>query len=262
MKLCHWQPTYGSLYLLQSRFLTHAVFWLGYYILFSLLWAKPESGFFGSFFLEFVLMPVRIMAAYCMIYMLIPLFLETRKYRRFFTGFALLILSAGFLQMVFGHFFYERLLLDSQEGFELSLQSWLRNCVLINTTVLLLGTAKVFQMYIATNERLANLANQSSDIEFVTVKAERRTHRLRISDILYIEGMGNYVTYYQVQGEKKMVYSSLKDAQSHLPEHFLRTHRSYLVNKQHIDSFNHDEIFVAGKALPRGKDIDDQQLGN
>lgn len=195
-----------------------------------------------------------------MIYMLIPTYLENRQYRRFFTGFVLLILAAGFLQTIFGHFFYERLLLNSQEAFSVSLHSWLRNSVLINTTVLLLGTAKVFQLYIAANEKLSTLSATTAQPEFISIKADRRTHRIRLADILYVEGMGNYVTYYLAHGDKKMVYSSLKEALSNLPPSFLRIHRSYLVNKAHIDSFNHEEILVAGTPLPRGKDIEDNHL--
>lgn len=261
-----WAPSFSGYYLLGSRFLTHAVFWFTYYLLFSVIWHKPENGLFASFFLEFILMPVRIMAAYCMLYVLIPSFLQQRKYQSFFLGYIALILGAGFLQMLFGFFFYENLVINSSDNFALSLGGWVRNVILINTTVLLLGACKVFLLFIAlqerqaTQERVPQNNETGHNNEFITVKSERRSHRLNISDILYLEGMGNYVTYHLQGSDKKVVYSSLKEAQKQLPENFIRLHRSYLINKNVIESFDNEQVFISGKAIPRGKDIEDAQL--
>lgn len=254
----HWTPTYSGFYLFGSRFVTHLAFWLGYYLLFSYIWMRPELGYFASFYLEFILMPVRIMAAYAMLYFLIPHFLVERRYQSFFIGYALLIAVSGLLQMLFGYFFYEKLLLATEQGFALTLSGWVRNCILINTTVLLLGTVKIFMLYIGLLEKQANSTTQSP--EFILVKSDRRTCKIQLADILYIEGLGNYVTYHLRDGEKKVVYSSLKDTQSQLPEQFLRLHRSYLINKNAIESFNNEEVLIAGHALPRGKEIQDTDL--
>ena len=251
--------TFPQFYLLGSRFLTHAVFWLGYYLTFSLIWSKPEQGYFASFYLEFVLMPVRILSAYCMIYFLIPTFLVRRKYQQFFVGYGLLILIAGSLQLAFSYFFYHRLLLNSTE-FTLSLSALARNMILINTTVLLLGTSKVFQLYIQLMELVSRDQEETQTPDIIEVKSDRRTHRLLISQILFIEGMGNYVTYYLDNGDKKIVYSSIKETQQKLPNQFLRLHRSYIVNRNRIDSYSKENVLIGKHELPRGKDIEDEQL--
>ncbi len=254
------KSTFPDGYLAGSRLFTHVLFWLCYYLLFSLIWMRPEAGYFASFYLEFVLMPVRIMAAYCMLYFLIPHYLEQRQYLRFVQGYSLLILIAGALQMIFSYFFYEQLLLQSQEDFSFSLAAWIRNMVLVNTTVLLLGAIKVFQLYIRLRESLLRQQDPGSAPAFIEVKAERSVHRLRFDDILYVQGMGNYVTYYLNGGDKKVVYSSLKDSQQQLPSQFVRLHRSYIANKDHIDSYNQEQVVVAGHSLPRGKDVADSVL--
>ena len=253
------EQTYDQFYLLKSRFLTHAVFWLGYYLLFSFIWMKPEQGYFASFYLEFVLMPVRMLAVYCMIYFLIPQFLVVRQYRAFFGGYLALILIAGILQLIFSHFFYHRLLLNQTE-FGLSFSSLMRSMILVNTTVLLLGTAKVFQLYMQLLESVANNHKDSVVNDVIEVKSDRRMHRLKLSQILFIEGMGNYVTYYLNNGDKKIVYSSIKETESRLPNEFLRLHRSYIINRKHIESYNKDNVIIGGHELPRAKDIVDKQL--
>lgn len=253
--------------LFRHRWLKHACFWLAYYILFSVIWAVPaERGYYASFYLEFVLMPLRILASYCMMYVLIPSFLNRRAMGPFLASYLGLIAVAGGLQMLVGHFFYDQLLTEQGERFPLSAASWLRNIILINTTVLLLGAAKVIQLYFQLLDSAAATEAADSDSTsvtrdaFIEVKSNRRTHRLRLNDIAYIEGMGNYVTYVAIDGSRTIVYGSLKAAQSQLPESFIRLHRSYIVNISHISAYDNDTVTVADKTLPRAKDITDEMI--
>jgi hypothetical protein len=236
-------------------------------VLFSLIWASPpERSYYVSFYLEFVLMPLRIIASYCMMYMLIPSFLSNRKLVAFLSSYFVLIVAAAALQMVIGHFFYDQLLVDRGERFSISIASLLRNMVLINSTVILLGAAKVFQLHfqlvdsLADEQGSASNTTKTSDTPFIEVKSNRRTHRLRINDIRYVEGMGNYVSYVTTQGNRTVVYSSLKAAQDLLPDSFVRLHRSYLVNRTHIKAYDIDTVTVGDKTIPRAKDISDVLL--
>ncbi|MEM7361229.1 MAG: LytTR family DNA-binding domain-containing protein [Pseudomonadota bacterium] len=250
----------------ESRLIRHASFWLSYYILFSLIWAAPDRGYFASFYLEFVLMPLRILASYCMMYVLIPAFLSHRRLVAFLLSYAALILTAGGLQLLIGHFFYDQLMEGQGQKFALSAASWMRNIVLINSTVILLGAAKVIQLHFSLVDALAREDGEEEGREtnskdaVIEVKSNRRIHRLRLRDILYVEGMGNYVRYATIDGSRIVVYSSLKAAQAVLPESFIRIHRSYLVNRNHISAYDKETITLGNKTLPRRKDIEDAVL--
>lgn len=254
-------------HLFQSRLLNHACFWLVYYVVFSLIWASPpERSYYVSFYLEFVLMPLRILASYSMMYVLIPTFLSNRKLMAFLSSYVALIVLAGGLQLLIGHFFYDQLLAERGERFPLSAASWMRNMVLINSTVILLGAAKVIQLHFQLLDVLAveqkpgvGHAKQEGD-RFIEVKSNRRVHRLRLDDILYVEGMGNYISYVNTDGARTIVYSSLKAAQSRLPDSFVRLHRSYLVNRMHISAYDKDTVTIGDKTIPRAKDITDEVL--
>ena len=255
--------------LFESRLVRHASFWLAYYLLFSLIWASPErGGYFASFYLEFVLMPLRILASYCMMYVLIPAFLSHRKLTSFLASYAALIITAGGLQLLIGHFFYDQLLDGRGEKFDLNLAAWFRNIVLINSTVILLGAAKVIQLHFSLVDSLARDKDSKAEQDsgngdtVIEVKSNRRIHRLRTSDILFIEGMGNYIRYATTDGARIVVYSSLKAAQESLPESFIRVHRSYLVNRAHISAYDKDTVTVGTETISRGKDIGDELLRN
>jgi len=252
--------------LFQSRLFTHACFWLLYYLLFSLVWASQERGYYVSFYLEFVLMPLRILASYCMMYVLIPTFLSNRKLLAFIVSYLVLISVAGGVQLLIGHFFYDQLLAVRSEGFSFSSASWVRNIVLINSTVILLGAAKVIQLHfqlldsLALAEKPSSNDTSSAGDQFIEVKSNRKIHRLRLSDILYIEGLGNYITYVNIEGSRIVVYSSLTAAHARLPDSFIRLHRSYLVNLRHISVYDKDTVTISSKTIPRGKGISDEML--
>ncbi|GAA6137075.1 hypothetical protein NBRC116583_08220 [Arenicella sp. 4NH20-0111] len=252
--------------LYHSRLLKHACFWLIYYVLFSLVWAKSEYGYFVSFYLEFVLMPLRILASYCMMYVLVPALLSNRKMVEFLVSYFTLIIVAGAFQLLIGHFFYAQLMDGQSEVFTLSIASWVRNIVLINSTVILLGAVKVIQLYyqLIDTAQLAQrtaLGEEDEKIDrFIEVKSDRRIHRLRVEDILYVEGMGNYVTYVRSEDRRTVVYSSLKSAEDTLPESFIRLHRSYLVNRSHISAYDKETVTVGAKTISRAKNITDEML--
>ncbi len=67
------------------------------------------------------------------------------------------------------------------------------------------------------------------------VKSDSRVVRMDLSSIKYIEGMSEYVHIF-VEGEEKPVVTltSLQKMEERLPTHFLRVHRSYIVNLRKI----------------------------
>lgn len=242
-------------YLFGSRVLTHILFWVGYYVLFSLVWMKPDKGYFASFYLEFVLLPARLAAVYGMIYVLMPRFLLARKYTLFLASYAGLVALAGLGHRLSAYFFYEQLMFGQADPF-FDLGALVRAALLVNTTVIFVSAVKMFQLYLMEVEK-NRAANKPAK---VAVRANRRTYLLDPSDILYLESMGNYVTYLLADGGKLVAHGSIKAALDELPENFLRIHRSYVVNTDQITAFSSDKVQVGDADLPRGKDIDDAML--
>ncbi len=243
-------------YLFGSRPLTHIAFWLVYYVLFSLIWMSPERGYFASFYLEFVLLPPRALAVYLMIYFLMPRYLLTERYAAFFLGYSGLLVFASVLQRLSGFYFYESLLLET-EGTLLDFGGMVRSLVLVNTTVIVVGAVKMYQFYLL--EKYLNQTDHGIS-EPLALKANRRTHLIDPDDIMFVEAMGNYVTYYLRNAEKLVVYGSVKSAAAALPDQFRRVQRSYIVNRNHVSSFNAETIYVGDHEIPRGKDLADDFL--
>jgi len=66
---------------------------------------------------------------------------------------------------------------------------------------------------------------------FMFVKTDYKLQRINLDDILYIEGLKDYVRFYLKNGERVMSLMSMKKLEEYLPRpEFLRTHRSYIVH--------------------------------
>ncbi len=244
----------NDFYLFNSRIATHIVFWVVYYVLFGLLWVG-DKGYMASFYLEFILMPIRILAVYLTIYFLLPKYLLQKQYVPFLLGYGIVLLAGGLLQRVFIHLFYENLLLnDLSEGL-FNLRLLVRAIVLINTTALLVLSVKIFQLWVMESEKKQPIGG-----EVLEIRSSRRTHRIPIGDILFIEGLGNYVTYHLTGKTKITSYGTIKATLNQLPNNFSRVHKSYIVNKNHIRSYDSMTIDVSNTSIPRGKSIPDEAL--
>jgi two-component system, LytTR family, response regulator LytT len=84
--------------------------------------------------------------------------------------------------------------------------------------------------------------------EYLFIKAEYKIVRISLKDIIYIEGMREYVRIHQTNGKSLMPLISLRVLEEQLPsDKFMRVHRSYIVNLEKITTIEHNRIIFDGK---------------
>ncbi len=89
--------------------------------------------------------------------------------------------------------------------------------------------------------------------DFMFVKDGTKIVKIVYDDILYLEGMKDYVKI--ILKEKKLVLTliSMQNMIEKLPtDYFVRIHRSYIVSLSKIDSVEKNRVVIAGKWLPVG----------
>lgn len=80
--------------------------------------------------------------------------------------------------------------------------------------------------------------------EYIFVKSDRRYFKVNLKEILFIEGLKDYVII-QLAEQRIITRMNLKTMHELLPKStFLRINRSYIVNTTHIDSFDNNDIFI------------------
>jgi len=94
----------------------------------------------------------------------------------------------------------------------------------------------------------------SSNNEFLFLKSDYKIKRIDFQDILYIEGMKEYVKVCTMHSDKPVLsLSSLKNLETKLPVHrFMRVHRSFIVNLEKIDTIDRSRIVIGNKYIPVG----------
>jgi two-component system LytT family response regulator len=88
--------------------------------------------------------------------------------------------------------------------------------------------------------------------EYIFVKTEYKLVKVSIAEILYIEGMQNYVTIHTLD-HKIMCLQSLKRTEEQLPaSQFRRVHKSYIVAIGMINSIERNRITIGKAIIPLG----------
>ena len=85
-----------------------------------------------------------------------------------------------------------------------------------------------------------------SDDDFIFLKVDYRYVRVKFSDIVYIEGMNEYLKIHTVSGEHLLVHTTFKQLNGYIPEYFLQVHRSYVVNVKRIIEVERSVILLEG----------------
>ena len=86
---------------------------------------------------------------------------------------------------------------------------------------------------------------------FMFVKSDYKLVRVNLDDILYIEGLKDYVRIYLDSGEKIMSLMNMKKLEDYLPRpEFLRTHRSYIVHMTRAQQIDRFRIVFGSEYIP------------
>jgi two-component system, LytTR family, response regulator len=94
-----------------------------------------------------------------------------------------------------------------------------------------------------------NEAISLSDTASVFVKTGKAIVKILFDNIVFIEGLKDYVTFHTVT-EKLVVYKRMKELQDTLPANFIRIHNSYIVNASHVQKVADNQVFVMGEWVP------------
>lgn len=91
----------------------------------------------------------------------------------------------------------------------------------------------------------------SASEEILTVKSDRRYVRLRVDEITFVEGLKDYLIIHTADRRvvTRMTVKSLEEA---LPQQFLRVGKSYIVNRDKIDSFDNNDLYIGSSVVPVG----------
>ena len=112
----------------------------------------------------------------------------------------------------------------------------------------------VFRLYQSSHkqqpENKAIIKEPTNGNEYVFLKVGHRIQKIEIKDILFIQGMKDYLRIYTVK-ENFMTLLSFAKLEEHLPAHnFARVHKSFMVAIDKIDHIEKNRIQIADQLIP------------
>jgi len=141
------------------------------------------------------------------------------------------------------------------EGFELDAVDYLLKPISFER--FLKAVNKVLQLNISAAQAMPTSATKEKQNgesnSFLYFRAERKMVKVFFRDILYVEGLKDYI---RIVTDNKTIVTKyvLSTLEEMLPANeFLRIHKSYIVAIYKIDSYNADTIHIAKHELPIGR---------
>jgi two-component system, LytTR family, response regulator len=138
------------------------------------------------------------------------------------------------------------------QGFELDVMDYLLKPISYER---FLKAAWKARDYFALREQPVNT------VPYLFVKSNSRLEKIIFSDILFIEGMENYVAIY-LENKKIITHSTIKSLLEKLPaKQFIQSHKSYVVAIDKINSIEGNTLYVQSYQVPVSKYLREEVLG-
>lgn len=231
---------------------THIIFWLAVTVLLTVLFGNVFESYILSFYFVSMLLPVAVGTSYFFNYYLVPKFLLKQRYVRFTVYFLYLLIISTYLEMwvITGSFV---LLADLNYR---SLSPVVTNIFVLAIILYFIVFLKAFVLLV---KRSFKMQDKSKVLEaeknkmlkgFLTVRADRKQTNIPFESIDYIESVGDYIKIVTDSDDPILSYERISHIIKKLPEHFLRIHRSFIVNGRKVDMFSKNELNVNGTTLP------------
>ncbi len=104
----------------------------------------------------------------------------------------------------------------------------------------------------AINKFITHNTTKAPADDYILLKENKALHKVNYNDILYVEAYGDYV---KINTLDKVIvtHSTFSKFLSALPNQFLRTHKSFSVNLEHLKLVSGNQIHIQDHIIPIGQ---------
>ena len=108
-----------------------------------------------------------------------------------------------------------------------------------------------YDRFLKALDKVENVHSSSplQDEESIYVKEGHNLVKVNLPDVLFLKSEANYVAFTTIK-RSFLTLASLTNLEEQLPDSFVRTHRSYVVNIRCIDEVRTSELIVGGRSVP------------
>lgn len=134
------------------------------------------------------------------------------------------------------------------EGYEHDVIDYLLKPISYERFLIAIGKAKDRLTEKIVEEKV--VITNSKSVDYIFIKSEYKIQKIDFADILYLEGLGDYVAIH-LPKEKILTLENMKDLVAQLPaDRFVRVHRSFVVSLEKINFIERHRIVIGEKYIP------------
>ena len=137
------------------------------------------------------------------------------------------------------------------EGFELNAVDYLMKPIAFE---------RFFQATEKVKEKMLTKPDVVEEVDHIMLKADKKMYRTPFEDILFCEALGDYVKVH-LKHKVLIVTITMKKLLAELPQsHFIRTHKSYIINKSKFEYIEGNQIKIGDHMVAIGQSYREQVL--
>jgi len=111
---------------------------------------------------------------------------------------------------------------------------------------------KAQQIILPAEYEVVPAPNKTADFIFIKGDTKNKFIKVDYNEILYIEGLKNYVSVYTAN-QRIITYQSLRELETQLPHPpFYRVHKSYIVSIEKIKMIDGNALYIGDQSIPIG----------
>ena len=229
----------------------HILFWTVAASILVAVFGSTYGDYVKSFYFVTFLLPVAMATSYFFNYHIVPQFLLKKKYKRFTLYTIYTIVVSLYLEMIVITISF--IVLANYNYGELS--PIMTNIFVLGFSIYLIVLIKAFYLlyrrFTKKEIRLNQLEDEKEALKtsFITVRADRSNHQIKLSELMYLESLSDYVKIY-FNDQSLTTRETISSFEQSLPETFVRIHRSYIVNLDYITEFSNKSVTIGDEELP------------
>jgi DNA-binding LytR/AlgR family response regulator len=145
------------------------------------------------------------------------------------------------------------------EGFQLNVLDYLLKPITFDRFFKSANKAKDYYQLL-TKPVNPGIQQADQDADYCFIKCGSKYEKIHFDDILYVQGMQNYVTIYTHKG-KYITLLYLKNLEQNLDKKsFIRVHKSFIVSINKIEGIEGNEIFIQSNRIPISRNYHEQVI--
>lgn len=233
---------------MNRTFTGKSLFWLLVVILLTILFGYSSGNYLYAFFFASLFLPVVVGTSYFFNQFLVPDYLQKGRYIRFGIYFIYLIVISLWLEMMVVFISYT--FLANYKYAEMNPET--SNVLQLGLALYLVVFADAFRLTFKKLHRQQQRLEQLEKIgreECITIRVNRENIKVAFDDLFIIESLGDYLKLYTAK-EVHITRIKISKMSEQLPPHFLRIHRSFIVNTRMMHSHTKDHVTIRAMEIP------------